>query len=407
MIHAPSTLVTITLTVVQTKDEFFRSLQRAASDVPQPHRSDEEDRTIVILTTPSFATWIEDVDFLGRVVNTLSKGCDSLNHLETTAAVVDGLRPAREAADQGATSQSAEGFSFMITSRKSSAQPCHLEILRGLAANPDTFSGLRFNFLRPSFTDKHALLQCTVPLANTLFSNGRTSTLLVGRWIKDLPNKFVSHSLEYKEAYTVFTEEFRFSQSSSQIPLEGLTKPRRIVAGMGNIVRQLEGDGGKPLPASTELEESVVAYLNKRNLPQQQVSVWALVIPESVLRKGRVESIDPSRLWPLRYILQKKASLHRVCKLGFLNHRPYCMFSKYLQYLAEADGVSKLACCRLILKRHPLDQGDATTSTLFRNDLLPLRSRSRHWVISPKLGHMCGSLWLIRGWWTRKAIWQT
>lgn len=327
MIHAPSTLlVTITLTVGQTKDEFFRSLQRAASDVPQSHRSVEQDRTIVILTTPSFATWIEDVDFLGRVVNTLSKGCDSLDHLETTAAVVDGLRPAREAADQGAASQSAEGFSFMISSRKSSAQPPpHLEILRGLAAKPDPFSGLRFNLLGPSVTDKHALLQCTVPLANTLFNNGRTSTLLVGKWVKDLPSNFVSHSLEYKEAYTVYTEEFRLSQSSTQIPLEGLTKPRRIVAGMGNIVRQLEGDDGKPLPASTELEESVVAYLNKRNLPQQQASVWALVIPEWVLGKGRDESVDPSRLWPLRYILTKKASLHRVCKLDFLNYQPYCM----------------------------------------------------------------------------------
>lgn len=323
MINAPSTfLVTITLTVVQTKDEFFRSLERAALDVPQPHRSVEEDKTIVILTTPSFATWIEDVDFLGRVVNTLSTGCDSLDHLETTAAVVDGLRPAHEAADQDAASQSAEGFSFMITSGKSSAQPPHLEILRGLAAKPDPFSGLRFNFLGPSFTEKHALLQFTVPLANTLFSNGRTSTLLVGKWVKDLQNNFVSHSLEYKEAYTVHTEEFRFSQSSTQIPLEGLTKPRRIVAGMGNIVRQLEGDGGKPLPASTELEESVVAYLNKRNLPQQQVSVWALVIPGCVLREG---GVDPSRLWPLRYILRKKASLHRVCKLDFLNRRPYCI----------------------------------------------------------------------------------
>ena len=171
---------------MQTKDEFFRSLQLAASDVPQPHRSVEKDRTIVILTTPSFATWIEDVDFLGRVVNTLSKGCDSLNHLETTAAVVDGLRTGRRgAADQDAASQSAEGFSVMITSAKLSAQPAHPEILRGLAPKPDPFSGLRFNFSGPSFTDKHALLQCTVPLANTLFSNGRTSTLLVGKWFKD------------------------------------------------------------------------------------------------------------------------------------------------------------------------------------------------------------------------------
>jgi hypothetical protein len=65
-----------------------------------------------------------------------------------------------------------------------------------------------------------------------------------------------------------------------------ITEPRRIVSGLGNIVRQIEIDG-KPTPASSELETAVQQVINRRaksnpDVATKTIAVWALVIPPSI-----------------------------------------------------------------------------------------------------------------------------
>lgn len=304
---------------MQRRHEFISSLKQAAADAPTPLYQIVEARTIVILTTPSFATWIEDADFVGHMVHILNNKCPNIEYVRTTVAVVDGLFPPRQADVSGPVTQSAEGFSFMITSDDTpAAPPISLKALSDIYAEPSSSSGLRFNFMRRDqdtrIKKRAALTEMVVPLANTLFRNGRKSTLIVANWVKDenAIDRFRTTSLEYRETAAVRTEGFQVP-AYMKLPLDELTKPRRIVAGLGNIVRQLEGDKGEPLPASTELEESVVTYLTAKYLPQQQVSVWALVVPEEEMLAHMKKS--PDNRVPWHFIRSSRAGLHRVCKL--------------------------------------------------------------------------------------------
>lgn len=273
----------------------------------------------MILTTPSFATWIDDADFVGHMVCILNQKTPNIKHVQTTVAVVDGLFPPRQTDASSPVPQSAEGFSFMITSDDATAaKPSSIKALSDIYAESCLSSGLRFNFIRNDvdtrIKKRIALIEMIVPLANTLFRNGRKSTLIVANWVRDenAMERFRTTSLEYKETSAVRTEGFNVP-SKIDMPLDELTKPRRIVAGLGNIVRQLEGDNGEPLPASTELEKSVVSYLTAKKLPQQQVSVWALVVPEEEMLAHQNKS--PGNQVPWHLIRSSRAGLHRVCKL--------------------------------------------------------------------------------------------
>lgn len=64
----------------------------------------------------------------------------------------------------------------------------------------------------------------------------------------------------------------------SRLPLKPLTMPRKILDGMGNILRKLESTDGEPTGASRELEKAVANYID--NLPDdvdrpERVNVFA------------------------------------------------------------------------------------------------------------------------------------
>lgn len=77
----------------------------------------------------------------------------------------------------------------------------------------------------------------------------------------------------------------------SRIPLIPLAPPRKIVAGLGNIVRQVEIDGVAS-PASKEIEELIPKYLSKRSR-QDPAGVWALVIPPHVMTSKIFNRLHP------------------------------------------------------------------------------------------------------------------
>jgi hypothetical protein len=65
-------------------------------------------------------------------------------------------------------------------------------------------------------------------------------------------------------------------------PLVPLTFPRTVDGHMGNILRQVVGEGGESMQASNELEHAVPAFFKARGELVQSTLAWALVIPKEL-----------------------------------------------------------------------------------------------------------------------------
>ncbi len=205
--------------------------------------------------------------------------------VSVVAAVVDGLCPPRP---RGLPSS---GLSVLYGQRD--------DILPGLwddaahhhssSSSPDRQSASISVPLSPLLGDSRSL-NVTLPLANTLFQNGRRSTLLASRWRTEgtgCPYELVA--VAEKQSQTV-VPAIRSIQTytSVSVPLVPVTRPRKIVAGLGNIVRQVEIDD-KPAPASKELEAAIPRLLEARSKRAPAtaavgpVAVWALVLPRQAM----------------------------------------------------------------------------------------------------------------------------
>ena len=128
--------------------------------------------------------------------------------------------------------------------------------------------------------------QVTVPLAHTIFQNGKPSTLMASRF--DLPGLGSPRLVESKETLQQQINVPLRSPSGNPphlwLPLRELTQPRTATESFGNILRRLQIDG-RSSPASVELEASVddiYKDIQKKLPPGVEVplmGVWAVVNP--------------------------------------------------------------------------------------------------------------------------------
>lgn len=144
-------------------------------------------------------------------------------------------------------------------------------------------------------------LRVTVPLANTMFTNGKTHSLSASRW-ETRPGqspRFVDRIEKANQTILFRTDDTGSSHdgaSTVACNLVPITKPRRIVSGLGNILRQIDIDG--PAPASTELETNIPGILDARarkvveSTSQAEdtysgpVGIWALIMPPGYIEEG-------------------------------------------------------------------------------------------------------------------------
>ncbi|RPB12138.1 hypothetical protein P167DRAFT_565309 [Morchella conica CCBAS932] len=264
------------------------------TDLPSPPK------TIILLTTPKSATHITP-DALQPWTN---DGTVSL-----LAAAVESLpgAPAGTRADTG--------HSWLITDHDLSIKlPPVKELTRSLT------------FILPSHSTK-----LTLPLANTLFHNGAASTLLhLPPAVKEIPVQieaatglspndaleFADAQQDIKEAWDEMGELMKLigqragvvpvkeheigtveitlpagcvadTPLRTSLPLRALTPPRRIAAGLGNILKQLGGgDGGAAVGASRELEKAVTGYVGAQEPNAGGVSVFARLTPRDPAEEG-------------------------------------------------------------------------------------------------------------------------
>lgn len=162
-----------------------------------------------------------------------------------------------------------------------------------------------------------------LPVANTLFHNGETSTLFAERWIfracKTLEeNNPAIRAIRTKR--TLLTHQLlhlpyfspRLRLETSLIPI---TSTRLVAAATGNIIRQLHhGPGIDPkgtVPASRELGEVISRKIEADiNLPKR-LDIWALVTP-------RENRISWPRVWPeqLQTFVESGSRIHKVLSGG-------------------------------------------------------------------------------------------
>lgn len=132
-----------------------------------------------------------------------------------------------------------------------------------------------------------------LPVTNTLFQNGRTSTLFIQQWEslksgnelgelectreKSIPSQVLHIRNGFEE-----DNENRWDYSFDSC-LASITRPRVISDAIGNIIRRIDIDNGADAsaPASQELEKAIHQSIQEGSIQAQQVEVWALVRPQN------------------------------------------------------------------------------------------------------------------------------
>lgn len=278
------------------------------------------DKTVVILSTPSFSTWLENDPFIPSLLKTVFPATVDAVEVETILGVVDGLAPPNTSDLDGDRIIPKEGFGVSIILRKQGeyqGERRPKQSSRDYRSTPTDSSSITVRVhdaiaAEPTkAAQKHT--DITVPLANTTFRNGRTSTLLEVLWERSSSeSQFKQTKSRELESLTIpDTFSGKLFANSTSIPLEPITETRHVASGLGNIVRTLTDSSGKEIPASSELEPSVVSYLSSRGLPEQTVGVWALVFPGDVYESdpSKWAKDYPTRVWDA---IKHGASLHRV-----------------------------------------------------------------------------------------------
>lgn len=258
----------------------FQKASRKLEKLPVPQH-----HTIFILATPSFASWVEaSTDFIPQALKCAFGDLASVE-VDVVCAVCDGLAPR----PVSMTHPTGEGFSIL---HQPGEELGLWEDDDASATSPNLQSTLTFVPYPGSGTS------IVVPLANTLFKNGRHSTLLLSRWKSEGGSfELMREQKERQNVPVPFLWERQNRRLRFHMSCIPLTPVRRIQSGLGNIVRSIDfGEGSIPDigPASRELETSVDNYLAKEGHDHSKIDVWALVVPKDIYLDPRdqVEEIS-------------------------------------------------------------------------------------------------------------------
>ncbi|KAI0109936.1 hypothetical protein F4814DRAFT_450898 [Daldinia grandis] len=243
-----------------------------------------------IFASRDFATWLEDESFVRSVLGGLFKPTTSLQDNSTPinvlCAVIDGLTPGR------LFSEPRTGLSILYGSN---------DILPGIWSTDDFGSNnsqdreSSVSFLSNPLPKDTRPLEITLPLANTIFQNGRRSTLFASRWQRGEDGSIGRTDIEEKQHQIICLRGVSGGHIKPFLPLLPLTPPRKIVAGLGNIVRQVEVNG-TATPASKELEALIPKVFDTRSerdvsYSPGPIGVWCWVIPPDVVEKHSLLSL--------------------------------------------------------------------------------------------------------------------
>lgn len=241
----------------------------------------------ILLFTPTFAQCLAyDAQFLPKLLNHLFKRLPERHkddrtemgqiNMDVTVAVVDRLPlPSyRSSRNPPLGDQGYEGMSYLVSARPELGVTNATTALDDLDLDHTKTLSLRVG------VDVNT--EVRIPLASTVFQAGQASMLSLSSW--DWKRSEDQYVLQLAKSESPQHVSFNYpfvSAAKIKIPLLPLTPPRKIVAGMGNVIRQIEGDTDT-ITASHELEPAVSSYFVAKDLSPSAVNVWALVIPSNL-----------------------------------------------------------------------------------------------------------------------------
>ena len=168
-----------------------------------------------------------------------------------------------------------------------------------------------------------------LPVANTLFQNGKTSTLFVQRWNLQISKESTSEHISSKKTWlqqqmvqmgAVFADEGMRFQLDHRVHshLVPITPARTITAAVGNIVRKISGGdaSAEAAPASEELERAISTAIQQGQIPAQQAGVWALIRPQKYAVLDGAAQLQGTVRDVIQYAILSGGRLHKVLSGG-------------------------------------------------------------------------------------------
>ncbi|KAL8913763.1 MAG: hypothetical protein Q9171_001497 [Xanthocarpia ochracea] len=309
-------------------DHYEPSISRGwINKLPSYSLCHKKTQLLVLLVTPSYLKILGEGDrFIPDLLRQTYGGWAKGQTLDVLVAVVDRIcSPANQITHADTVtihrgekvSYSGKGISALLVDSETAAPDLwsHLESGReGAISIRQQRSTLSFQFgpnkelvdetlTAKSFQSKTIRL----PVANTVFHNGRESTIQAQRWI--VGETILEPTLACVKRRWLHEQVLRIGFPYPQkpdhyplhvtIPIVCLTHRQRVATSMGNIIRQLHSmedasEAGhfvfqtEAEPASKQLENAVAEWITEPGNETKAVEVWALVRPPTVLQTFRL-----------------------------------------------------------------------------------------------------------------------
>ncbi|KAI6086200.1 hypothetical protein F4821DRAFT_133334 [Hypoxylon rubiginosum] len=299
--HSVAAKLTLTLPTKASKQAVVDELKLHRSKVPsQPSgiSNGTSDYEAAIFASPDFATWLEDETFMSSILEALfeeniDQRANSRGGINVLSAVADGLTPKQ------LFGKPQTGFSVLYGSN-----PILPDLWndKEFGSNVDRDNESSVSFISRPLPGSIGQLETTLPLANTIFQNGRLSTLFASKWQRSNNKSLTLNAMREKISQTIRPSIDRVDHTYPLLPLLPLTPPRKVVAGLGNIVRQVEINGSAT-PASKELEGLIPKVFDVRtkldeSYTPRPIGVWCWVIPPNVVDEQSLSDLKVFRAEP-------------------------------------------------------------------------------------------------------------
>ena len=313
---------------------------------------------VVLLVTPAHIRLLDgDSDFILSLFKTAVEKAKPWQEFDLLAAVVDRIpQTSSTSSNRSRGSHAADADASPEIRAEDGSEGISVAVLDSRAAAPDLWSlkdmsneretmtiqqrcTLSFSLppspgMRTQISDKSTsqplverMLQ--LPVANTVFQNGRTSTLFAQKWVVSFRAESTSEHMSSEKTWlphqtvhmdTIFADEGKRLQLDTLLHsrLLPITPARTVKATVGNIVRKISGDdaSAEGAPASEELERAISTAIEQGQISAQHPGVWALVRPQRYAALDRPAQFQSNIRDMTGYAVLSGARLHKVLSGG-------------------------------------------------------------------------------------------
>lgn len=250
--------------------------------LPDAKQHDEILDTAIFMVTPGLAHLLgPESDFTASAMAKCFGTHESRGReLRSISGIVD--KVVGQAYKGNMKAGSAEGLAYFLTHSK------NIAVRQNSTADPaKSVAQLQLQFAYSSFCRINAVEGTWVgdtflnlPLANTFFINGRSTTLMESMWTTPKAEQEPWQKLNTTELslLTIHTRRPPRGYIDGGAPLKMMAPWRPIKSALGNVIREVDVDG-KTVPASSELESAVETMRKHKTIQSPPLQIFAIVKP--------------------------------------------------------------------------------------------------------------------------------